>query len=77
VVSCSALEYRYRDLLRQAYPEAWFRHLEVDRDLVSRRVAGRSDQGSLSVSELSQRLRAFSADVEQHQLQYFTSRRKR
>jgi gluconokinase len=43
VVSCSALKYRYRDLLRQAYPEVWFLHLEVDRGLITRRVAGRSD----------------------------------
>ena len=42
VVSCSALKYRYRDLLRQTYPAVWFLHLEVDRDLITRRVAGRS-----------------------------------
>jgi gluconokinase len=43
VVSCSALKYRYRDLLRQAYPEVWFLHLDVDWDLIARRVAGRRD----------------------------------
>jgi gluconokinase len=43
VVSCSALKYRYRDLLRQAYPEVWFLHLDVNRDLITRRVAGRND----------------------------------
>ena len=43
VVSCSALKYRYRDLLRQAYAEVWFLHLDADRDLITRRVAGRSD----------------------------------
>lgn len=42
VVSCSALTYRYRDLLRQAHPEVWFLHLDADRDLSTRRVAGRS-----------------------------------
>lgn len=43
VVSCSALKYRYRDLLRQAYAKVWFLHLDVDRDLIARRVAGRND----------------------------------
>ncbi len=43
VVSCSALKYRYRDLLRQAHAKVWFLHLDVDRDLITRRVAGRSD----------------------------------
>lgn len=43
VVSCSALKYRYRDLLRQAYPEVWFLHLDVDRNLITRRVAKRDD----------------------------------
>lgn len=43
VVSCSALTYRYRDLLRQAYAEVWFLHLDADRDLIIRRVSGRSD----------------------------------
>lgn len=43
VVSCSALKYRYRELLRQAYAEVWFLHLDVDRDLIARRLTGRSD----------------------------------
>jgi gluconokinase len=43
VVSCSALKYCYRDLLRQAYAEVWFLYLDVDRDLITHRVAGRSD----------------------------------
>lgn len=43
VVSCSALKYRYRDLLRQAYPEVWFLHLDVERDLITRRVTRRRD----------------------------------
>jgi gluconokinase len=43
VVSCSALKVRYRDVLRQAYAGVWFLHLDVDRDLVARRVAARSD----------------------------------
>lgn len=43
VVSCSALKHRYRDLLRQAHAEVWFLHLDVDRDSITRRVAGRSD----------------------------------
>jgi gluconokinase len=43
VVSCSALKYRYRGLLRQAHTEVWFLHLDVDRDLITCRVSGRSD----------------------------------
>ncbi|MGH3912899.1 MAG: gluconokinase [Pseudonocardiaceae bacterium] len=43
VVSCSALKYRYRALLRQAHAKVWFLHLDADRDLITRRVAGRSD----------------------------------
>lgn len=42
VVSCSALKYRYRNLLRQAHAEVWFLHLDADRDLIFRRVTGRS-----------------------------------
>jgi gluconokinase len=42
VVSCSALKYRYRDLLRQGYAKVWFLHLEADPDLITRRVAERS-----------------------------------
>lgn len=41
VVSCSALKYRYRDVLRQAAAGVWFLHLDADRDLITRRVAGR------------------------------------
>ncbi|MGH8919478.1 MAG: gluconokinase [Actinomycetes bacterium] len=43
VVSCSALKYHYRDLLRQADHAVWFLHLDVDRDLITCRVAGRND----------------------------------
>ncbi len=42
VVSCSALKYRYRDLLRQAQAKVWFLHLDADRDLIIRRVTERS-----------------------------------
>lgn len=41
VVSCSALKYRYRDLLRQAHAKVWFLHLDTDRDLIIRRVTER------------------------------------
>jgi gluconokinase len=42
VVSCSALKRRYRDRLRAADPDLWFVHLVADRELITRRVAGRS-----------------------------------
>jgi len=42
VVSCSALKYCYRDLLREAYPGVWFLHLSVNRDLIIGRVADRN-----------------------------------
>ena len=41
VVSCSALKFRYRDVLREAEVEAWFLHLDADRSLITSRVAGR------------------------------------
>jgi gluconokinase len=43
VVSCSALKRRYREVLRAADPEGvWFLHLDVSRDTILARVAGRS-----------------------------------
>jgi len=41
VAACSALARRYRDQLRAHDPQAWFLHLEVDREVVLRRVSGR------------------------------------
>ncbi|MBI3688256.1 MAG: gluconokinase [Actinobacteria bacterium] len=41
VVSCSALKHRYREVLRAASPRVWFLHLAADRELITRRVAGR------------------------------------
>lgn len=41
VVSCSALKYAYRELLRAAYPDLWFLHLDADPPTVARRVASR------------------------------------
>jgi gluconokinase len=41
VVSCSALKYVYRELLRSADPMLWFLHLHADRDVIAARVAGR------------------------------------
>jgi gluconokinase len=43
VVSCSALKACYRDVLRAADPDLWFVHLVAGRDVIARRVAGRSD----------------------------------
>lgn len=43
VVSCSALKARYRDVLRAADPGLWFVHLVAGRDVIARRVVGRSD----------------------------------
>lgn len=43
VVSCSALQHRYRDLLREADTGVWFLHLNIDRDRIIRRVADRSN----------------------------------
>jgi gluconokinase len=42
VVSCSALKYAYRDLLRDAYPGVWFLHLDTDPQTIARRVAART-----------------------------------
>ncbi|MCA2222178.1 gluconokinase [Nonomuraea aurantiaca] len=41
VVACSALKRRYRDLLREAAPEAIFLHLDGDIDMIRKRVAHR------------------------------------
>lgn len=41
VVSCSALRFQYRDRLREAYPDAWFLHLDIDRARAVERVASR------------------------------------
>lgn len=43
VVSCSALKHPYRDLLRKASPQVWFLHLNIDRDVIARRIADRRD----------------------------------
>jgi len=42
VVSCSSLKRSYRDSLRTANPSARFVHLHGDRELIARRLAGRS-----------------------------------
>ncbi|MQA11114.1 MAG: AAA family ATPase [Pseudonocardiaceae bacterium] len=42
VVTCSALKRRYRDLLRSASNQVWFLHLHGDRDLIAKRMSGRS-----------------------------------
>lgn len=42
VVSCSALKYAYRDLLRAAHPGLWFLHLDADPKTIVRRVADRT-----------------------------------
>ena len=42
VVSCSALKYAYRDVLRAAYPGLWFLHLDADPQTIARRVADRT-----------------------------------
>ncbi|MGQ4615316.1 gluconokinase, GntK/IdnK-type [Nocardia sp. R7R-8] len=41
VVSCSALKRDYRDRLRASAPDAFFLHLDVPREELERRVAGR------------------------------------
>ena len=43
VVSCSALRHEYRDRLRDAAPDAVFLHLAGDADVVTARVAARTD----------------------------------
>jgi gluconokinase len=43
VVSCSALRHEYRDRLRDSAPDAVFLHLAGDADVVTARVAARSD----------------------------------
>lgn len=57
VVSCSALKYRYRKLLREGYAKVWFLHLDADRDLITRRVAERSDH-FMSVSLVDSQFQA-------------------
>ena len=42
-MSCSALKVYDRDILREADPGVWFLHLEVDPDVIARRVASRSN----------------------------------
>lgn len=42
VVTCSALKRSYRDLLRSSRDSAWFLHLHGDRELIARRMGGRS-----------------------------------
>lgn len=41
VVSCSALKYRYRDVLRESGVPLWFLHLTGDQSLIADRVAHR------------------------------------
>ncbi|MFI2608321.1 gluconokinase [Kitasatospora sp. NPDC018619] len=41
VVTCSALKRRYRDVLRQASPDAFFLHLTGSRALLAERIGGR------------------------------------
>jgi gluconokinase len=43
VVSCSALRHDYRDRLRDSAPDAVFLHPAGDADVVTARVAARSD----------------------------------
>lgn len=43
VVTCSALRRAYRDTLREQAPDVEFVHLDGDRDVVRRRVAGREE----------------------------------
>ena len=43
VVSCSALRRAYRDALRERAADAFFVHLDGDRETVRRRVAGRAE----------------------------------
>jgi gluconokinase len=43
VLSCSALRRSYRDLLREAAPQLWFLHLDVDPETARSRVASRPD----------------------------------
>lgn len=43
VVTCSALKRAYRDVLRAGAPDVWFLHLEGSPELVTERVAERTD----------------------------------
>lgn len=41
VVACSALKRSYRDAIRTQAPRTFFAHLDVDRELLQRRMSGR------------------------------------
>lgn len=43
IVACSALRRAYRDAILDAAPDALFVHLTGDRDVLARRMSGRSD----------------------------------
>ncbi|MFE6499882.1 gluconokinase [Kitasatospora sp. NPDC057738] len=56
VVTCSALKRRYRDVLREAGPDAFFLHLTGSRELLVERIGGRTGHfmpGSLLGSQLA------------------------
>lgn len=44
IVACSALRRSYRDVLREAAPEAFFVHLAGDRALLEERLGGRNHE---------------------------------
>lgn len=58
VVSCSALRYRYRDVLRAASPRVWFLHLAVDEEIVRDRVAGRGQSHFMPASLVASQFEA-------------------
>ena len=41
VITCSALKRSYRDLLCAGHPSVWFAHVDVDRDVLTDRLAHR------------------------------------
>ena len=43
VVTCSALKRSYRDLLRDGHPSVWFAHVTAPENLITGRVASRSN----------------------------------
>lgn len=43
VVACSSLRRSYRDAIREEAPDVVFLHLHGDRDVLARRIEGRSD----------------------------------
>lgn len=56
VVACSALRRRYRDALRDAAPEVFFVHLDVDAGVLATRMEQRSDHfmpASLLASQIA------------------------